>query len=406
FADLQGASFCQEFHVASALPKRSSFLGEADFTGANLATADLRAVDCQRAILVSAALVSADLRGADLRNANFQNADLTNANLSDANLCHANFTGANLAGANTTDVKLADTVLPDGSISRYETLSLIKAKVARFQKLAWKPIVERRDGERTASKFGGHPWIGEDEEWPRCPRCAEPMQAFLQLNLGQLPQELEGCFGNGLLQLFYCISEAECEQYLWGWEAFSKCQLLRVIQPNGIVATENILEIQGNSSIGMLERVFQPQTIVSWQQMEDYPNWIDAESQGASIAREELSRFATDSILDSPHNVSDFRFMDEKNRKRNERSQRDTILTDFMMETALIPPEGDKLSGWPHWVQDDEYPKCPTCDRLMDTLIFEFDSYEYMLSFCGDVGTGYILQCPDHKEQVAFLWQC
>ncbi|MGD1939798.1 MAG: pentapeptide repeat-containing protein, partial [Leptolyngbyaceae cyanobacterium] len=46
FADLQGASFCQEFHVASALPKRSSFLGEADFTGANLATADLRAVDC------------------------------------------------------------------------------------------------------------------------------------------------------------------------------------------------------------------------------------------------------------------------------------------------------------------------------------------------------------------------
>ena len=77
-----------------------------------------------------------------------------------------------------------------------------------------------------------------------------------------------------------------------------------------------------------------------------------------------------------------------------------------MLDAAMIPFEGDKLAGWPYWVQDVEYPKCPTCDRLMDTLIFEFASDDHVPYLWGDVGTGYILQCPDHKDQVAFLWQC
>ena len=68
--------------------------------------------------------------------------------------------------------------------------------------------------------------------------------------------------------------------------------------------------------------------------------------------------------------------------------------------------EKDKLAGYPRWVQDPQYPNCPLCDRSMERLIFEFASDDNIPFLWGDGGTGYFLQCPKHKEQVAFLWQC
>ena len=68
--------------------------------------------------------------------------------------------------------------------------------------------------------------------------------------------------------------------------------------------------------------------------------------------------------------------------------------------------EKDKLAGYPRWVQDPQYPNCLLCDRSMDRLIFEFASDDNIPFLWGDGGTGYFLQCPKHKEQVAFLWQC
>ncbi len=72
----------------------------------------------------------------------------------------------------------------------------------------------------------------------------------------------------------------------------------------------------------------------------------------------------------------------------------------------LIDAKEDKLAGYPRWVQDPEYPNCPVCDRLMNQLIFEFASDDNIPYLWGDIGTGYFVQCPEHKEQVTFLWQC
>ena len=270
-SDLQGAVLCQRFLGAYNFQNQSSYLIEADLTSANLAQADLRAVNLQRAILTGASLVSADLRGADLRRANLQNADLTNANLAEASLCYANLTGALLTGANITDAKLAGTVLPDGTISPNETLSIVKAKVSHFKKAAWRPLVEIRDGDRTASKFAGHPWLGTDEVWPICPKCQEPMQFFLQLNLDELPTALTDKFGKGLLQFFYCTSDVDCE----GWPPYSGCKCLRIIQPEGTPLPIDIPEIQSNSLSKLIEGPFQPQVIVGWQKMDDYPNLVE-----------------------------------------------------------------------------------------------------------------------------------
>ncbi|WP_256381131.1 hypothetical protein [Myxosarcina sp. GI1] len=42
----------------------------------------------------------------------------------------------------------------------------------------------------------------------------------------------------------------------------------------------------------------------------------------------------------------------------------------------------------------------------MNSFIFEFASDDNVPFLWGDGGTGYIVQCPEHKEQVAFFWQC
>lgn len=406
FADLQGAVLCEQFCETNVLRNSASSLDQSDLTGANLNHANLCAVDFRGAILAEANLRSADLRSADLRRANLRSADLSKANLSNANLCHADLTGAILAETNVEGAKLAGAILPDGTVSQYETLEVINRKISHLKRHAWKPLVQRADGELTASKFAGKPWLSVNEIWPICPHCQEPMQFFLQLNLEKLPEELANAFGTGLLQLFYCTSNAECDVDLEGSSAFSSCHFLRIIQPNNAAAALEIPTIQSESLSKRIEGQFQPKLIVGWQQMDDYPSWADAELQGASITHEELVGISADEIQPDSDHLQDFSYMDDESRVFNERSQRDSVVTNFMMDVALLPFEGDKLAGYPHWVQDVEYPNCPLCNRLMDQLIFEFASDDNVPYLWGDVGSGYILQCPDHKKELAFLWQC
>ncbi|MEW5857223.1 MAG: DUF1963 domain-containing protein [Cyanobacteriota bacterium] len=78
-------------------------------------------------------------------------------------------------------------------------LAQLKQKLSGVRRSAWKPIVQEGDGDLTASKFAGKPWLSADETWPTCPNCQKPMQLFLQLNLDQLPEKLDKKFGSGLL---------------------------------------------------------------------------------------------------------------------------------------------------------------------------------------------------------------
>lgn len=79
--------------------------------------------------------------------------------------------------------------------------------LAKQRRPAWKPLVESGDGPPTTSKFCGTPWIGKDAPWPECGNCEEPLQLFLQLELGDLPAEIDQGYGKGLLQLFYCTRD-------------------------------------------------------------------------------------------------------------------------------------------------------------------------------------------------------
>ena len=66
---------------------------------------------------------------------------------------------------------------------------------------------------------------------------------------------------------------------------------------------------------------------------------------------------------------------------------------------------GDKLFGWPYWVQGVEYPGCPQCGERME-MVFQIDSQNNLPFMFGDTGCGHITQCPVHKEVVTFGWAC
>jgi ankyrin repeat protein len=66
---------------------------------------------------------------------------------------------------------------------------------------------------------------------------------------------------------------------------------------------------------------------------------------------------------------------------------------------------GEKLGGWPAWVQDPAYPDCPNGDHPMSRLLLQLDSGQAVPYRWGDNGVAYVLQCPRHLSAVTLVWQ-
>jgi hypothetical protein len=108
-------------------PGPDTNLNFCDFTGANLAGADLSDSDMIQTTFLEANLARANLHDVVARRANFSVADLCGADLEDANLRNANFTEAVLfkaslddsqcAGANFGNAKFCRTTLCNGNVS-------------------------------------------------------------------------------------------------------------------------------------------------------------------------------------------------------------------------------------------------------------------------------------------------
>lgn len=235
-------------------------------------------------------------------------------------------------------------------------------KIRQFRRIAFEPVTEDRDGDLTASKFSGKPWLAETENWPTCGICGKKMQLFVQLNLDNLPQELNNQFGSGLLQMFYCTnSDVMCEVQAEAYFPFAKSTFLRVVNPTAGKAAANI----GIPLPGVIPDYFPAKIITGWVQKEDFPNLDEIESLGLK-----LTDTAWDEIADN-----------------------------------YYPHGGDKLAGWPAWVQSIEYPDCPICGKPM-RLVFQVDSEDHLPYMFGDVGWGHITQCQTHLDVVAFGWAC
>ncbi|MFT5833845.1 MAG: hypothetical protein ACI97N_001474 [Cognaticolwellia sp.] len=223
-----------------------------------------------------------------------------------------------------------------------------------FKRIAYFPQIEIVKSEFSAvSKFGGFPYLRHEDDWPICPNCQKNQQLFLQLNLVDLPERK----GEGLIQLFYCTSNLGCESSLGGYLPFSK------------VSTCRKIKIEGESAIIELEMdsVFEEKRIKDWEAKADYPH------------REEY--------LDLEIDLTD--------------EQIEAIEEAEMMMTL----HGDKLFGYPFWVQSVEYPQDSNTGETMQ-LLFQIDSDDNLPYMFGDMGIGHLTQSPSNAEVLGFGWAC
>lgn len=215
----------------------------------------------------------------------------------------------------------------------------------------WLPVVEEGDGP--GSKFAGSAVVPAGEAWPKCANCGRSMQLFLQLDLASLPEECPSPAPAGIFQFFYCTStEPICEIDCAAYDPFARSTLLRVVGEGKTVA-----EAPEPPSR------FPARRIVEWRRVDDLPGWEESASAGLTEAEGEA------------------------------------------IGEAGYPRVGDKLGGWPAWVQGVEYPDCPECGGEM-RFFFQLDSEDHLPFLFGDAGCGHVTFCERHRDRLAFRWAC
>lgn len=233
----------------------------------------------------------------------------------------------------------------------------LHAKLAPHRRGTWIPVTEEGAGAPDGSRFGGEPWLRAGEPWPACGGCGRPMQMFVQLDARDLPRAGARALEGGLLQLFYCTSsEPLCETDCEAWAPFARSTLVRLVPRD---------DVGGGAAAEPLPGMFPPRRITGWTESVDYPSWEELEALGVELADEEID-----------------------------------VLAD-----GDVPRGGEKLLGWPSWVQGLEYPDCPACGARME-LLFQVDSEQNVPWMFGDMGIGHVTQCPTHRNQLAFAWAC
>ncbi|MFT5454539.1 MAG: hypothetical protein ACI9K2_001016 [Myxococcota bacterium] len=216
----------------------------------------------------------------------------------------------------------------------------------------WRPRVDDGEGAPDGSRFGGRAWLPAGTDWPTCPSCGHSLRLLAQLDASTLPTDAPG-HGEGLIQVFYCLTEepAICEVALSGWEAFSGASHVRRVP-------------RGDGALGQ-PTGFDPlpaQAIVGWTEHDDAPNVEEGALELSEEAEEEY-------------------------------------------QEGEFPRAGDKLGGWPFWVQGIEYPTCRQCGTTMH-LLLQLDSEDHVPTMWGDSGCAHITQCASHPDELALAWAC
>jgi len=229
------------------------------------------------------------------------------------------------------------------------TLAALEKKLVSLNRPCWSPKTIGKDKNVQGSKFSGMPWLFAGESWPACGACKRSLALFLQLNSAELPPGAKVPFV-GLLQLFFCtnIESSAC----LGCKPFAKSVVARIVVPKG----------EPNRS-ALPQDSYPVRSITGWRKYDDVPSWVELGSE----------------YSDNP-------------------AAMDQLVDRFSTAT------GDKLLGWPAWVQGPEYPKCKKCRKPMSYL-FQVDSDNNLQHTFGDCGRGHVFHCGADNA-VAFSWAC
>jgi uncharacterized protein YwqG len=256
-------------------------------------------------------------------------------------------------------------------------LRALEPWLERQRRPAWRPVTEK--GVAGRSQIGGLPLLRRGEGWPICARCGESHELFLQLDSRDLPHGAQWVDG-GVLQVFYCT---RCAGEIEGWAPFSQAHVVRVVPSDELVPPPPDAR----------QRALRPAAITGWEAFEDLPQPTEHDELGLNLDYD----FQTKTIaVRCPSIGVSIDGVDLE-------AQDDDGLE--LAEAISAAAAGDKLGGWPHWIQGVEYPSCPRCAARM-ALVFQLDSEDNLDFMFGDSGVAHVTQCPQHSDIVALAWAC
>lgn len=229
---------------------------------------------------------------------------------------------------------------------RYPSLDEVLEGYKALRRTAWLPVFADGPGADMDSRYFGNPWMPNSEKWPTNANGI-PLSFVLQINIEKLPGLMrERLGGTGVVAMFYDVDSEWNPQYT-DEEPYERDAVLVLYDTNA----------EGSIRKGRtLEK--EPQKVVSWRAVGDYPDTDDLMTEEFLPSR--IAEFLKETRLDIGGCLS---------RKHGSPTPPETVrrfidrteelwgagCCDF--ETAgtavdMFCGSGDKLGGWPSW--DDE----------------------------------------------------
>ena len=309
--------------------------------------------------------------------------------------------------------------------------------IAELQRLIgrqmWTPVVcgdgnhetkvaggtEKAKATKALSHFNGDAWLRCGEGWPLCGQCCgpnrrEPLLLLLQLDLDALPAATAN-LGSGLLQLFYCV---QCDNFA----PFSAGHLVRLVpkhgQPPLVMRTAVALLccVHRRAQTGPpASRLFAEalggdggtairQRVVGFL---GPGRWVDGPRSSYKAVSIRGWREGAQQELPNQEELGDTSMQEHGATAHEVAAANELSESDAYTDMECFPAHGDKLGGYPRWVQGVEYPTCRRagCGETM-RLVFQIGSEDNIPLMWGDCGIGHITQCPTHTGVLAFGWAC
>ena len=258
----------------------------------------------------------------------------------------------------------------------------------KFGKVAFRPIIRDIRTGNSLTQFGGPPLVSPTDPWPRCGICRQQIPLLLQIDIDHTPA-MSSIFGDRqLLQVFMCQRNDRSRLFCSSWKPFQPNQNVRLIKRDN-------LEIGDQHDLDAKHPVA---FVANWEIFDDYPDEQEHRSLGV---RYEYHFEDSDNPPDVGH-VNVFcdwlkvEFLNVENGYERGREICDSVAS---------ASSGDKLFGWPYWVQFTSYPQCDLCGCPMRYLL-QIDSECSIPIIFGDVGTAHVFYCDEHRSNLAITYEC
>ncbi len=231
----------------------------------------------------------------------------------------------------------------------------IPKELTRHVRPAWAPRVKKGVGALDGSKFAGRALLGEGGAWPGCGHCRAPLRFMLQLAIAELPErERKRLGGKGLIQLFACLANSDCDFSLS--EPFSKAAFVRLLKKPPKPA---------KAPPSLPEGSYPAKQIVGWKELAELPDLFELKEH----LKGELSDESEEYLLDHG------------------------------------PSLDDKLGGWAGWMGGNvKSHDCDVCKQPME-YVLQIASDENLPVQWGDLGTAWVFRCAAHDRWM-IMWGC